>query len=499
MPAVVAGQGRVARQSPSRVRQLVDGRQRDAELLPALRHQPQPVEEVPAAVPTWDATARTDRQEDVAPARGQLLGQLGASLAGPDDQRGAWWQIGRPSVRMRVEAQDARRQRGGDGRYTRLVEAAGGDDDLARRDAAQAGPQLEAAARSDAELLDIRIQHDRRTDGRCVARHAAHDLVAWHVAIRVGAVVGDPRERRRPVGPDQTEVVPPILPATTERRATVEQHVVAAGPLEVPAHRQAGLAGAHDHGVDGGWQRGHDRILGSRGKAAQGAAWMGQAQLIAASRARSPASCLALELDGRGHDARAADVLERVRWQAIAPRVARRIGRGVATMDLEEDLPCCAASDVSIAADHDGQVRRGMRVERRGLARRDDGRDDPEVIVLEDDSMVVGCSDRAIEGRGLRVVGGHRRSLRVGASCRAAGRVRMDATGRPAASTIAGPMTRQEVPRDRTHMARGDPRGRMPTPTPSTSVGRASRATPPRRATSVPTSSTASRAIARRS
>ncbi len=66
--------------------------------------------------------------------------------------------------------------------------------------------------------------------------------------MRVVARIGVAGEGRRPVGRNEPECVPAILPAAAKHRAALDQDVLAAGLLEPPAHRQAGLPGADDHG-----------------------------------------------------------------------------------------------------------------------------------------------------------------------------------------------------------------------------------------------------------
>ena len=86
MAAAVPGQVRVAREPQARVGKLVDPGEGDPVRSASLTHLADPPEDVMAAIPPRLATASA-RDEHDSPARGpELLGELDAGLAGPDDQ-----------------------------------------------------------------------------------------------------------------------------------------------------------------------------------------------------------------------------------------------------------------------------------------------------------------------------------------------------------------------------------------------------------------------------
>ena len=263
--AAVARQLGCGAQASAGVRQLVRRRQRDADAFAILGHTPEPVEDVTAAITARYPAGRTDAQEDLSTCTQQLLGELDPGLARTHEQHATGRQFALMRVVVCVEAQDPGRQGRRHGRDSRCVETAGGDDDRLSADPSLGGLDHEPAI-DGSESLDTRVEHDRGPDGSGVAGHAGDDLVAGHEGITVVAVIGVSGERGRPVGPDQPERVPAVLPASAECRASFEQHVLATRLLQVPAHREPGLPGADDDGLDPGGQgdRQVDSLLGLR-------------------------------------------------------------------------------------------------------------------------------------------------------------------------------------------------------------------------------------------
>ena len=131
--ALVARERRVAVEPRPRARQLLERRQRHADVRPAERERAEPAEDVAAAIPPRDPAGRPDRQVHLAARVLELLGDLDAGLAGADDEDRARRQIRLAPVGVRVERRDPRRQRRSDLRDARDVERAARDDDVLRR------------------------------------------------------------------------------------------------------------------------------------------------------------------------------------------------------------------------------------------------------------------------------------------------------------------------------------------------------------------------------
>ena len=263
--AVVPRQRRVAAVAAPGVREVRDAGKPDTELTAPRGELGQPPEDVAAAVAARHPPDRADAQEDVAARRAQLLDELHAGLGRSDDEDGTGRQVIRPTVVVRVDAQHTPRQPSGQRRDVRRVEAADRHDRLPGAQRAVARLQVEpVVAQGEASHLDA--EPDRRTDPVRVGRDPADDLVAGHVAVRVVVVVRGVGEGGGPVRPDEAEVVPAVLRAAAQRRASLEHEVVAATSLEVPARGQAGLAGPDDDGVDPLRKR-HPRIVRCDGRA----------------------------------------------------------------------------------------------------------------------------------------------------------------------------------------------------------------------------------------
>ena len=248
--AAVARQVRVAGQPASRVGQLSTVGSADPDLLAPLGQLPQPEEDVAAAVATRDPAGGADPQVDLAPGRPELLDELDARLPRPDDEHRPRRQVGVAPV-PRANGGSGRAR---SGRRRSTARAGRGSRRWRRRPRARRAALRSSRARSrrpppaGAARRPPRARPGRRSSRR--TGHPPGDLVAGHVAVGVVAVVRRVGERGRPVRADQPEPVPAVLPAATEGGPPLEHDVIAAGPPQVPAHRQPGLAGADDDGVD---------------------------------------------------------------------------------------------------------------------------------------------------------------------------------------------------------------------------------------------------------
>src|SRR5207237_3729724 len=75
-----------------------------------------------------------------------------------------------------------------------------------------------------------------------------HDLVLPHEALGIVPGVGEARQPAELVGDQQAERVPPVAAPGLADVAPLEQDVLQALLLEMPAGCEAGLTGADDHG-----------------------------------------------------------------------------------------------------------------------------------------------------------------------------------------------------------------------------------------------------------
>ena len=135
----------------------------------------------------------------------------------------------------------------------RDLERAAGNDDVARIDdpAARRQPEPGGSVIECRQARDIGIELDRGSNGRAVGPEVVDDLVARHERVRLGPAVVQPGERHRPVRRDQAKRVPAVLPAAAQRGSPLEDDVLPPGLGQEAAHHEAGLARAHDDGLDG--------------------------------------------------------------------------------------------------------------------------------------------------------------------------------------------------------------------------------------------------------
>ena len=78
------------------------------------------------------------------------------------------------------------------------------------------------------ESQDARLQLDRRRHDLRVAPPMGDQLLTSHEPVGVVALVGETRRSHRPVRAHELEPVPAVLPAAPERRAAVDDDVLAA-------------------------------------------------------------------------------------------------------------------------------------------------------------------------------------------------------------------------------------------------------------------------------
>jgi hypothetical protein len=207
VPAAVAGRLRVRGEPRERVGK--GGGRLIHE--PALDHPP---DDVASSRPAREPRRSTAGEEHLAAGAEELLGELTPGLAAAHHEHAARRQAGGVAIVLDVDLQ----QVGGQGRralrsMSPLVRA-GRDDDGPGPDIPGRGPDDESLPERDIRLqrCDLDALTHRRTEARGVPLQVRHDLVAWHVAVRIVAGVGAAGEPNGPVRRDETEGLPPAAP-----------------------------------------------------------------------------------------------------------------------------------------------------------------------------------------------------------------------------------------------------------------------------------------------
>ncbi len=247
MAAAMARQVRIAGEPLSRIGQVPDRRQLDADLRTVSDELDDPPEPIPVSISARGAAAVPDGQRHGATGVVQLLGQLHARLSRPDDQDTALRQARRVAVVVCMHLVDPRPERGRRGDLWG-VEGARRTHDLPCPDHAPRRLDDEAprrmVRRGDAPYL--RLQSDRGVDDGGISRGSSRDLVAPHEAVRFRAVVPEVGQGRGEVRRHESELIPPVLPAPAERGSPLEDHMLPTRLPQEPTHEQAGVTGP-DH------------------------------------------------------------------------------------------------------------------------------------------------------------------------------------------------------------------------------------------------------------
>jgi hypothetical protein len=186
--------------------------------------------------PAWQPACPAAREEDLASGLVQLLCDLAARLAAPDDEHMTRRQLPRAPVVLDVDLEQAGRQRRRPRRTVRALVGAGAEHDRPRGDRAARGVQVEAAAGAWPDPSDLDPFPHRGVDGRGIALQVAHDLVAWHEAVGIVLVVGVAGKLDAPVRGDEAEAVPAPAPGLPDA-ASLEHDMRHAGGRELPADR----------------------------------------------------------------------------------------------------------------------------------------------------------------------------------------------------------------------------------------------------------------------
>ena len=96
----------------------------------------------------------------------------------------------------------------------------------------------------------FRAEQDRRRDPRGVVPEEPDHLVPGEEGVRLGAVVGQPRQEEREIGGVQVKRIPAVLPGAAQFRPPLQQLMFDAVPAQPVAGGQAGLPRADHQGVD---------------------------------------------------------------------------------------------------------------------------------------------------------------------------------------------------------------------------------------------------------
>ena len=214
----------------------------------------EPVGDLASAIHPRRTRRTADAQMHRTPGDVQVFGNLATRLATADDQNGAVWHGLRIAVVRRMQLQHVGGQTFGGARNHRGGVDAVGDHHLPGQPVAGAGVHGKLAVGRLAHRQHFDAFAQRRVEAGAIGVEVFDDLVLGHEAVgvgaAVGAVVGEARQAALPVGRDQAERIPARVAPLAEAALALEHHVLDTGLLQMPAHRQAGLAAADDHHVN---------------------------------------------------------------------------------------------------------------------------------------------------------------------------------------------------------------------------------------------------------
>ena len=168
--------------------------------------------------PAWHPRSAATGKKDIAAGLEELLGDLAAGLAAPDDQdpSGGQAQPGYDSPRRRgcrrSGGKGGRAPAGRCGRWYAPVATTTG-----RRGARRPRLKVKPPSASAASDVTSAPLADRRTEGGGVASQMADDLIAEHESVGIEAVVGAAGQLDRPVRRHQAEAVPAPAPRLPTR------------------------------------------------------------------------------------------------------------------------------------------------------------------------------------------------------------------------------------------------------------------------------------------
>jgi hypothetical protein len=178
---------------------------------------------------------------------GQVHRDLGARIAGADQQHRAVRKLGGVPVFVRVHLENLLVQIVGEGRQARLLIACRCDNHAVRLIDAVRGFQAEAAVRL-VQPPDRLVHLHRQVELRGICFEVVRHLVLGRegVLVRREAIAVERVELRRG---EEAQRVPAVAPDVANAGRTLKDDMVDASPLEVVANGQPRLAGADHHDV----------------------------------------------------------------------------------------------------------------------------------------------------------------------------------------------------------------------------------------------------------
>lgn len=185
----------------------------------------------------------------LAPRLQELLGDLGARLAGADHQHAAPGEQPRPPVLVRVHLLDVTGELPRGARHLGPLVGAGGQHDAARLDGRVRDARGEAGA-GGAQAGDGGAEPDRRADRTGVGGDVVHHLLARHEPVRVAPAVRHAGQQEGEVGCDQAEAVPAVVPSAAQALTPLHDQVLDARLGQPVARGQPGLTAADHERVD---------------------------------------------------------------------------------------------------------------------------------------------------------------------------------------------------------------------------------------------------------
>ncbi len=204
----------------------------------------QPPEDVAAEEPLRQGRLARPNRELNGVARRQFFCDLEAGVTPADDQDAAVGDVARPAVARAVHLEDLGRELPGNWGRARLVERAGGDDDLIGHNVPPVSLDQEGAVLV-AQRRDGGVESNRKIEPRRVLLEVADHFIACRIAVGV-SWKGESGKGVMAPGGKEDQRVPTAPPRRADAVSGFEDHEPAALTGEEVADRQAGLPGA-DH------------------------------------------------------------------------------------------------------------------------------------------------------------------------------------------------------------------------------------------------------------
>ena len=192
--------------------------------------------------------ARVSTRQPRAVLAGDVEGDLGARVAGTDDQHATGSQLGGVAVLARVKLHDLGVELAREVRHPGFVVRAGGHDDLCCKPPRLAGDDdVSVVVFGTTKAVDADSGSHRQLEGVRVQFEVVGHLVLGGEGVRRRRK-GQPGQAVVAGWGEQAQRVPAVAPAVADPCVLLEDDEAQSATGKVVAHRQAGLAGAnHDH------------------------------------------------------------------------------------------------------------------------------------------------------------------------------------------------------------------------------------------------------------